>query len=77
MQEQIKTLEDKRNQLVFTIGQKSVAKEIITAELLQHCQEAVNLNNEIAKMKQFVTPAPKLAPSAPAPTLEPEVQASV
>lgn len=65
MNDKIEALEEKRGQLTLTIGQKKYLEEVIKAELLQHCQELMNLNNEINKAKQYLTPAPKFVDPTP------------
>lgn len=77
--EKITELEDKRKELTFLIGQKKFHQEILTAEILQHCQEIVNINSEIQKAKKYSTPTSNVSPTldVPPPVLVQEVQANV
>ncbi len=81
MDEKITAMEEKFNQLITLVGHKKVHAEVLNAEMLQHCQEAVNLRNEISKAKQYSSlpkPASFVSPNndVPAPVIQ-EAPASV
>lgn len=74
MQDKIEALEQKRKEITFQVGQKEVVRQILTAEILALCQDAVNTNNEIMKLKSYQAPAPKLE-TVPVPPAEVQLDA--
>ncbi len=45
-------LEERRNQLCMACGQKQFSKAVLEAELIQHNQEILDINNKLAEIRK-------------------------
>lgn len=70
--ETLEIIEQKLNQLLWQIGQHKLHEEVIKAESIQWCQEALRLKTRVAELKAPVKEAP-VAEVLPADPITPKI----